>query len=179
MIRPLKKVIFSGLVLVFLIVCAFALTGYSEDNAGKLLAEEFFSPVPVQGYGTQRALTAGSRDAAASILRQGIVYHQQQDYDLALVSFRAYFEEAPVREDYLPTVLATTAAIATGNYAEARELLNGIPKTEKDMRQDYLWHAALLDLRNENFPAARESLTELERMDRTDYKVKALLGRLP
>lgn len=175
----MKKVIFSGLAIVFLVVCTFALTGYSEDNAGKLLAEEFFSPVPVRGYGTQRALTVGNRAAAASILRQGIIYHQQQDYDLALVSFRAYFDEVPVREEYFPTVLASTAAFVTGNYEEAREFLDGIPQTEKTVRQDYLWHTALLDLRNEDFSAARERLAELEGMGQQDYEVKALLSRFP
>lgn len=175
----LKKLILSGLAILFLAVCVIALTGYAKDNQGKLLAEEFFSPVPVRGYGTQRALIAGSRDAAASILRQGIIYHQQQDYDLALVSFRAYFDEVPVREEYFPTVLASTAAFVTGNYEEAREFLDGISQTEKTVRQDYLWYTALLDLRDENFSAARERLTELEGMGQKDYEVKALLGRLP
>lgn len=175
----MKKVFHFAVALTVLVLSVLAVSGYAEDNAGKLLAEEFFSPVPARGYGTQRVLVAGASDAAASILRQGVIYHQQEDYGLALMSLRAYLEESPVQEDHLALLLAATAAIATGYYTEARGFLDAVPRSGTAVHRDYLWYSALLDLRQEDTASARKQLERLDALGKTDYAVKALLGRLP
>ena len=157
----------------------FALSSYREANKGALLFEEYFEAAPVEGYGTQRSLTVGQRDTDASILRQGIAYHQQADYDLALVSLRAYLDSNPLPDNDQVFLLAATAAIASGNYAEGEEYLKQIAKDDAKFGAAASWHTALLALRKENLRAATGELRLLEQagMNRL-YPVKAILQNL-
>lgn len=152
---------------------------YQQDNAGKLLAEAFFLPEPVMGYGTQRALTVGTKDVTESLLRQGKTYHQQKDFDLALVSLRAYFDEVAVEPDYLPYLLAVTAAMATGHYKESVEHLNEMPRTKKQAEAAYRWYASLLSLRQENVVEARLHLEQLLALQPQAYPASELMDLLP
>ncbi|MEM6771106.1 MAG: hypothetical protein AAF597_11015 [Bacteroidota bacterium] len=75
-----KKIL---LLITLILGCALgvvAVRSYQSANAGRLLAEEFFDAQPPNGYGTQRVLTpVVTSDQAASILRQGIKYHQRNE----------------------------------------------------------------------------------------------------
>lgn len=140
------------------------------------MAAEYFDARPPQGYGIQRALTPTvSDDTGASILRQGIRYHQQAEYDLALVAFRAYFEDNPEIDDPLPAALAASAAIASGVYDEAPMFLAELP--ESDVTR--LWLQALLELREEDFGAAKQLLGALDQTQGNPYPAADLMDRLP
>ena len=138
------------------------MTTHGEVNEGVLLFEEYFEAKPVAGYGTQRSLAAGISDEDASILRQGIAYHQRADYDLALVSFRAFLESNPVPATDQPLLLAATAAIATGHYAEGAEYLNQITEDDSEVGTAANWHQALLYLRKEEGSTALMELRNVE-----------------
>ncbi len=129
-----------------------------------MLFEQYFEAEPVSGYGTQRSLATGISDEDASILRQGITYHQQMDYDLALVSFRAFLESNPEPASDRPLLLAATAAIATGHYAEGKEYLAQITEDDSEIGTAANWHQALLLLRKEERSAA---LAELQLVGRS------------
>lgn len=152
------------------------MTNYRSHNSGRLLFEEFFEATPLGGYGTQRALgTIDQNDTDASILRQGIKYHQAGDYDLALVSLRAYLEGNPVQEEKAVMLLAAGAAMATGNYAEAREYVDELSESAPSA----IWYDALLNLRVEDIQGAKASLTALtEKNSEASATAKELLTRL-
>lgn len=138
------------------------MTTYGEANAGVLLFEEYFDAAPANGYGTQRSLAAGISDEDASILRQGILYHQQADYDLALVSFRAFLESNAETASDRDLLFAATAAIATGHYAEGGEYLDLITEDDSEPGTAANWHQALLHLRGEERKAALAELRLVE-----------------
>lgn len=175
----MSKAITIGLVALILLLSVFAISYSRQENKGTLLFEKYFDAAPVEGYGTQRSLTANQRDTDASILRQGIAYHQQADYDLALMSFRAYLESNPEPASDQVFFLAATAAIAAGNYTEGEELLNQVAKDDAEFGAAASWHTALLALKKENLPAATSELRSLEQagIDRL-YPVKKLLADL-
>lgn len=175
----MRKFVLSFFLFVTLIVLAIvALSSYRSANAGKLLADKFFSALPAEGYGTQRALSPKQRATTeASILSQGILYHQQKDYDRALVSLRAYLADQPVSDDYLPGLLASTAAFATGRYGEAQEFLENMSRDSDPALAAYHWQSALLALRKEDFSAARLHLEEVIKLRPAGYAANELLGR--
>lgn len=176
----MKKLLPVALVVLTLVFTVVVLSGYQRANAGRLLADKYFLAIPADGYGTQRALTpSGDVGAEASILRQGIRYHQQGDFDRALVSLRAYLDDQPVTEEYLPAYLAGTAAFATGRYEESREFIAGMTRTTRSAQAAYHWQTALLSLRDEDFPSARVHLEEVRDLLPAVYPVEELLGRLP
>lgn len=144
-----------------------------------MLYETYFDATPVNGYATQRSLTAATPDEDASILRQGVRYHQEQDYDLALMSFRAYLESNPEPNNDQVFLLAATAAMASGNYAEGEEYLMRIAKDDSEFGAAASWYIALLTLRKEKLDAAAAELRLLEQagMDRL-YPVKEILASL-
>lgn len=139
--------------------------------------EEFFSAQPPNGYGTQRALSpaGATSDADASILRQGVRYHQEEEYDLALVAFRAYFSGEPVSVKPLHLNLATTAALASGAYADAATFVAEMPVASTDR----LWWGAMLDLRREKLRGAKDKLEQLVERNDNSYPAAVLLQRLP
>ncbi|WP_026231622.1 tetratricopeptide repeat protein [Neolewinella persica] len=172
----MSKVLSIGLVAVITLFSIFAMTSYRQANKGALLFGKYFEAAPMEGYGTQRSLASGQRDTDASILRQGIAYHQQEDFDLALVSFRAYLEGNPEPDNGQVFLLAATAAMASGNYAEGEEYLEQIAKDDPQYGAAASWHTALLELRKEHLEVAAAEFRLLEQsgMDRL-YPVKAIL----
>ena len=157
----LPKVFAISFIAGILLFSGFAMTTYGESDGGVLLFEEYFEAKPVYGYGIRRSLAADLSDTDASILRQGISYHQQADYDLAIVSFRAFLESNPEPADDQPLLLAATAAIATGHYAEGMDYLDEITEDDSETGTAANWHQALLHLRKGNNAAA---LAELQRV---------------
>lgn len=139
----------------------YALASFQEEQRGNLLFEEYFSAQPLTGYTTQRSLSSGVTDTESSMLRQGIAYHQTEDYDLALVSLSAYLEGNPTDAPASSYVLAATAAIAIGHYAEGQEFLELVPTEDPEASLAANWHKALLRLRKEDFPAAKQLLEEI------------------
>ena len=177
---PLNRPIALLLILILLAVTAAVTMGYGQQRTGYHLAMEYFDPQPIEGYGTQRALVpAVSVAQEASFLRQGIRHHQLGDYDLALVSLRAYHDERPVANDYLPGLLASTAAFATGHYEEAEEWLGGMERGSAEGQRAYLWYKALCALRSEDFDTARDHLRRLTGLPGNSYPTRELLAELP
>lgn len=130
-----------------------------RQQAGTVLFEEYFDAAPPAGYGLQRGFQAvGGEDLDASILRQGILYHQQGAYDLALPTLRAYLESNPVPESYLPQLLAATAAMATGEYAEGAAHLEAMPTEQGEAAAAAAWYGALLALRENRYDEANAQL---------------------
>lgn len=166
---------------VLLALTLLASCGYRNANQGRLLYQRYFEATSPVGYGTLRAVaTPAALDGDASILAQGKRYHQTADYDLALVSLRAYLESNPAPEAYLPELLAGTAAMASGYYDEARDYLERLPTEDSDADGAALWYLSLLDLREENLVAARGKLELLAASPaRNQYPVGDVLGRLP
>ena len=162
-----------------LLLLVFTSGSCQRNNTGVLLYEAYFDATPVNGYATQRSLAAAALDEDASILRQGIRYHQERDYDLALMSFRAYLESNPEPGNDQVFLLTATAAMASGNYAEAEAYLKQIDKDNSEFAVAASWHTAMLALRNENLDAAAAELRLLEQagMDRL-YPIKAILADL-
>lgn len=150
-----------GLLVAIIALSIFALLRFQQEKRGELLFEAYFSPQPVMGYSTQRSLTPAATAPELSLLRQGIAYHQQEDYAFALASLRAYLEGHPLTETAEPYLLAATAAIATGRYAEGLELLEQIPPEAQAFHLAAAWHTALLKLREENFAAATVLLQQV------------------
>jgi len=177
---PLRKFAFPLLVFfAFVALCVVVFGSYRSGNAGKLLAEEYFTALPAGGYGTQRALrpvTIETNDAA--ILDQGILYHQQQEYDRALVSLRAYLDDRPVTDDYLPGFLASTAAFATGRYAESQEYIQSMQRSSRSAKAAFHWQSALLELRQEELTSAHHHLEQVVSLDSTGYAAGELLLRV-
>lgn len=176
---PLTRTFTIALLAVITILTVFAMSSYRQGNAGTLLFEEYFSATPAQGYATQRSLAVAGNDTDASILHQGKLYHQQQDYDLALMSLRAFLESNPVPATGEPLFLAATAASATGHYAEAAEYLAQIAPDEPEYGPEASWHTALLLLKDEKPVAARPYLEGLKNSGRGNlYPVEEVLKKL-
>ncbi|MFT5999603.1 MAG: tetratricopeptide (TPR) repeat protein [Neolewinella sp.] len=175
----MKKNISIALLVASLLLMAFAVSRYQRDHMGTLLYEAYFDATPANGYATQRSLAARNEDTDASILRQGKLYHQQKDYDLALMSLRAYLESNPEPDNDQVFLLAATAAMASGNYVEAEEYLQQISKNDAKFGAAASWHMALLCLRKEDLRAAVWELRLLEQagLDRL-YPVKDILAKL-
>jgi tetratricopeptide (TPR) repeat protein len=175
----LKKAISIAVLLTSLVLLVFAISNYQRSHKGALLYETYFDATPADGYATQRSLSAGNDDTDASILRQGKLYHQQKEYDLALMSLRAYLESNPEPDDGQVFLLGATAAMASGNYAEATAYLQQISKDDAELKAAASWHTALLDLREENLQKAINGLRLLEEagQDRL-YPVKEILAKL-
>ncbi len=154
-----------------------ALQSYQAANTGRLLMEEFFDARPAYGYGTQRVLTAAGNplDTDASILRQGTLYHQEEQYDLALVAFRAYFSGSPVDPDPLHLQLAATAAMSAGAYTEAADFVAELSAASADKH----WWQSLLALRQEDLVAAKAHLQAIAERKDHNYPVADLLRLLP
>jgi tetratricopeptide (TPR) repeat protein len=176
---PLKKSIAIALLVASLLLIAFAVSSYQRGNSGTIMYEAYFDATPVNGYATQRSLAAGTNDTDASILRQGKLYHQQKDYDLALMSLRAYLESNPEQTSSKPLLLAATSALATGRYSEGEELLQLINMDIPEHGNAAKWYTALLHLRKEEKTKAAKLLRELETagLGRL-YPVKDILAKL-
>lgn len=152
---------------------------YRAERPGDRLFGAYFSAAPVQGYPAQRSLSAGMVDADASILRQAYAYHKAADYDLALVSFRAFLESNPVPESDETLLLAGTSAVATGNYAEGAEYLRRVDENGA-FAAEARWHLALLDLREGSLAAARGELRRIsEAPAGRSLPVGELLEKIP
>ncbi len=145
-----------------LALCTLAVSQYRTARQGALLYAEYFSPIPPGGYGAQRVLTAAATDTDASILRQGISYHQEGRYDYALTAFRAYLESHPEPEGYTVELLAATAAMASGEYSEGESYLEAMPKEVPAAKAAYIYYQALLTLRNEDLEQAGRKLELLK-----------------
>ncbi|NJC27730.1 hypothetical protein [Neolewinella antarctica] len=162
-----------------LLVAFFAISAYRQAAPGARLYNQYFTANSPIGYTTDRALGLTALAGDAAILEQGKRYHQDTDYDLALVSLRTYLDHNPVPNDYLPELLAGTAAMATGNYAEARSHLWQLPESDSDADGAALWYLSLLDLREENLVAARGKLRLLAGSPAgRQYPVEEVLGEL-
>ena len=153
---------------------------FKAENSGALLFDRYFDATPVNGYSIQRGLTpAKVTDQDASILRQGVNWHQSKDYDLALVSLRAYLESNPVPATGRPLLLAATAAIAIGEYEEAAGYLAEVPRVDAATRVADDWYTALLALRKEDLAAARPLLEKIAKdANGRNYAAKDLLKAL-
>lgn len=153
------------------------MVNHQHREQGAILFEQYFDADPPAGYGLQRSLqAAGGNDLDASILRQGILYHQQQAYDLALPALRAYLESNPVPESYLPQLLAATAALATGEFAEGAAYLEAMPTEEEEAAAAAAWYRGLLALREEKYKEADTQLRLVEKYWPTHpYPVAKLL----
>jgi lipopolysaccharide biosynthesis regulator YciM len=175
----LKKAVSIALLVASLLLTAFAVSNYQRAHKGALLYETYFDATPVDGYATQRSLAAGNEGTDASILRQGKLYHQQKDYDLALMSLRAYLESNSEPTSSEPLLLAATAAMATGRYDEGNEFLQLINLDSPDQGNTAKWYSALLLIRKGEKANATNLLRELEAqgMGRL-YPVKDVLAKL-
>lgn len=162
-----------------LLLLVFVLSNCQHNHTGTTLYEAYFDATPVNGYATQRSLAAGNEDTDASILRQGKLYHQQKDYDLALMSLRAYLESNPEPGNHQVFLLAATAAMASGNYGEAATYLQQISQENPEFGAAASWHTALLALKKEDLSAATKELRSLELagMNRL-YPVQEILAKL-
>lgn len=164
----------------FLVLTVYVVQNFRQENVGPELAASYFSAEPVEGYGVRRALAAGEEDSGSiSVLRQGINYHQNGDYRLALTSLRAYLAEEPLTRDYLPAYLASTAAFATGRYAESREFIEEMRRDTPSARAAFLWQSALLELREDDIAGARWHLQALSGDAADQYATAELLALLP
>lgn len=161
----MSKTISIVLVLGFIACSVFAILSYRAEQPGARLFTEYFSAVPIQGYTAQRSLSAGVPDADASILKQAYTYHKAADYDLALVSFRAYLESNPFPVNEETLLLAGISAVATGEYAEGAEYLDQIDGGGEYAAEAW-WHLALIDLQRGDLKAARG---ELQRVTSNSY----------
>ncbi|MFT4687526.1 MAG: tetratricopeptide (TPR) repeat protein [Neolewinella sp.] len=167
------------LLLGFIACSVLAISSYRAEQPGVRLFTKYFSAVPMQGYSAQRSLAAGMKEADASIIRQAYVYHEATNYDLALVSFRAYLESNPVPKSDETLLLAGTAAVAAGEYAEGAEYLDQIEEGGEFTAEAW-WYLALIDLQQGDLAAARG---ELKRVTGSNYgqlfPVKEVLGKIP
>lgn len=156
--------ILFGLLLIAL--CTLAISSYRTARQGTILYAEFFTPTPPGGYAAERTLTAGqvTTDTDASILRQGITYHQEERYDYALASLRAYLESNPDPVNPNVELLAATAAMASGEYAEAESYLQDMPRETAKAEGAYLYYGALINLREEQLEAAENKLITLGKL---------------
>ena len=166
---------------VVLLAIAFAASStYRNAKPGEVLYNRYFEAQTPAGAGiTRAAVGEAAADPDVSILEQGKRYYQSEDYDLALVSLRAYLEANPTPEDYLPELLAGTAAMATGHYSEGKRYLQRLPESHAAADAAALWYLSLLDLREENLSAARGKLQLLadQRMG-AEYPVTEVLQKL-
>ena len=173
--KVLTSLSFALLLLLSLLVGC----NYRSANQGQRLYGKYFSAESPIGYQTLRAVGAAQLDDEASILEQGKRYHQQQDYDMALVSFRAYLESNPEPASFLPELLAGTSAMASGYYDEARDYFERLPTNVSEADGAALWYLSLLDLRDENIDAARGKLEVLAKSAaRNQYPVRDVLQQL-
>lgn len=153
----LKKSLPLLLVLVLMTLALVATTTYRQVNQGNRLYHQYFSAESPLGYQTTRAVGKAS-DQEASIWEQAKRYHQGKDYQLALSSLRNYFESEPAPNTFLPELLAGTAAMASGEYTEARRFFQEIPADNQEVDAAALWYLSLLDLKQENLQAAQGKL---------------------
>lgn len=160
---------------------SFVMFSYQQQEKGTALFEEYFDAAPPTGYGLQRGFqVAGGSDLDASMLRQGVLYHQQGKYDLALPALRAYLEGNPTPENYLPQFLAATAALATGEYAEGAIYLEAMPKEQGEAAAAAAWYGALLALRKKKYREATEQLRLIEQYwPAHPFPITALLDNYP
>ena len=150
---------------------------YRQTNPGLHLYQAYFEATPHVGQGITRAAAAPSGEYA--VLEQGKRYHQAGQYDYALTSLRSYLTTQPIPADYLPELLAGTAAMATGNYAEARRYLQELPTEDTDADAAALWYLSLLDLHDENLDAAQGKLQLLTASPAArQYPVDELLAKI-
>ena len=150
----LSKIVSILLFLGFIACSVFAVSSFRAERSGARLFSEYFSAAPVQGYGVQRSLAVDQVDVDASILRQAYAHHKAENYDLALVSFRAYLESNPVPENDEVLMLAGTSAVAMGNYGEGAEYFDQIEATGEFAAEAW-WHLALINLQGDNLTDAR------------------------
>ena len=174
----MSKTISTLLFLAFIACSVLAVYSYRAEQPGVRLFKDYFSPVPVQGYAAQRSLSAGVNDEDASIIRQAYAHHKAADYDLALVSFRAYFESNPVPINDEALLLAGTSAVATGHYAEGEEYLDQIEDSGAFAAEAW-WHLALIDLREENLMAGRDELKRIIKKEAGGLPASELLKKIP
>lgn len=169
----------ASLIALFLLGSVIAMTAYGRDQSGTRLFEAYFSATPPAGYATQRSLAVARQDEEASILRQAIVYHQQADYDLALVSLRAYLAGAPMPGHAETYLLAATAAVASGEYQEGKQYLELISPDDGATFIYACWYDVLLLLRQEQLAEAALRLrTNKAEMMNLDLPVVALLAQI-
>jgi tetratricopeptide (TPR) repeat protein len=175
----LSKSLLSSLIAILLLVSIFAMTTYGGTREGASLFEAYFDATPPDGYATQRSLAATRQDEEASILRQAIIYHQQADYDLALVSLRASLDGFPMPGNAETYLLAATAATASGEYREGKQYLDLISPDDGVTFVYARWYAALLALRQEQTAEAASTLrTNQAEMMKLGLPVAALLERI-
>lgn len=169
-----SSIIVASLLVVGLVSATIA---YRDAHPGQRLFAAYFDPVPPGGYGLTRGL---GQDPAteASVLRQAFAYHRAADYDFALTALRNYLSTNPLPADDRAPLLAATAALANGYYAEADELLDHIPRNATTYSAA-LWYRALSALRMERPDAARAALIELaSRPDAGEFRVGELTAKL-
>ncbi|TXF83360.1 hypothetical protein FUA23_21595 [Neolewinella aurantiaca] len=156
----MSKTVSIILVSVVVACSLFAMSAYKKEQPGKHLFSTYFDAAPSQGYTTQRSLSASANDTDASIIRQAYTYHKSADYDLALMSFRAYLESNPLPVSDETLLLAGTSAVATGNYAEGADYLDQIDQ-EGEYASEAWWHLALIDLQRGDLKAAKGELARV------------------
>jgi outer membrane protein assembly factor BamD (BamD/ComL family) len=175
----LSKTVSIVLILGFIACSAFAIMSYRAEQPGARLFAEYFSAVPAQGYTAQRSLSARAHDEDVSIIKQAYSYHKAADYDLALVSFRAYLESNPLPANEEALLLAGISAVATGEYAEGAEYLGQIDKDGAYAAEAW-WHLAMIDLQRGDLKAARG---ELQRVAASSYSrnfpAEDVLAKIP
>ncbi|MEM9929138.1 MAG: hypothetical protein AAF840_04930 [Bacteroidota bacterium] len=175
----MRNALSISLVLALLVGGTYAVINFQKEQSGALLFEEYFSPQPLMGYSTQRSLTAGDISSETSMLRQGIAYHQQEDYELALVALRAYLAGQPENPPPAAHLLAATAAIMTGQYEEGKALLEDGTPTASEYAIASTWYQALLAIRAQQFQQAKEALQRLSGTPGSEkYPINDLLRRL-
>jgi len=168
-----------GILAALALFLGLAMVGFRSEKKGAALYHQYFDPTPVGGYGIQRALGVESLTTDQSILQQGILYHQQREYDLALVAFRAYLEGQSVTAGPRPYLLAATAAMARGAYEEAAGYLDRMPRDDDAAVAAHGWYSALLDLREEKLSLAASRLKNLlEQKGGKEYPVSQVVTEL-
>ncbi|OAV43297.1 hypothetical protein [Lewinella sp. 4G2] len=175
----MKKLIPFLSTALLLLVAVLMVQGYRNATPGEVLYRQYFQAEMPANAGNTRAVAVATLDPDASLLEQGRRHYLSEDYDLALVSLRAYLESNPFPDDYLPELMAGTSAMATGNYAEGKRYLQQLPDTHDEADAAALWYLSLIDLHEEQLGAARAKLELLSQQPLgSEYPVNEVLGEL-
>lgn len=167
-IRRLWPYLTAAATILFLLI---AYWGFRQGTYHERLFVKYFNPQPRYGYEQQRAATAPNNRRNEVVLDQAITYHEQKQYELSLIAWRAYLAFDGLPNDFRPYLYAATAALATGNDEEAAYFLDQLPPNAKDaFGEEVHWYRSLLSLK-QNGPseAVLEQLEQLQKMNRSIY----------
>ncbi|MEM9836419.1 MAG: zf-HC2 domain-containing protein [Bacteroidota bacterium] len=172
--RKIWPVIASAAAVLLLL---FAGWQYWQASEPERLFTAYFDPQPIYGYEQQRSLSPPRPDLAPSIQQQALKYHREGEYRLALTAWRAYFDEQPLPDSWLPQQYAATAALAVGLPEEAHYFLDQIPPDlSGTQREQVLWYRAMAHLKGGDQSAALMVLEDLMSAPQSIYGRELAVG---